>query len=258
MAQRAAFSDLPNELSVPIILSIAHRWVVDDKPSLSRLSRTSRAIHALVRPILFHTVTVTERNITNIRVVPHAFHSTRHLIVNPLTGPTMDIFSSCARSFPGIEAFSGPMAALQLVVFHSDPRRIVATDSVRLDDIPDYIGLERFSRITHLHMANQEAEPVRTGGSGGAWASLKITHILLDIERQRSMKYTTLVTQLLTGAILPRLERLCVRFAQDRTARRFRDIIAMHTGIGRATVSQFFITAAYLPLHRKDVTAGLV
>ncbi|KZV89703.1 hypothetical protein EXIGLDRAFT_695373 [Exidia glandulosa HHB12029] len=230
MTRHATFSDLPNELSVPIIISIAHRWVPNDKTSLSRLSRTSRAIHALVRPILFHTVTITERNITNIRVVPHAFHSTRHLIVKPLSGPAMDIFSSCTRSFPGVEAFSGPMAALQLVVLHSDPRRIVATDSVQLDRIPDYIGLERFSRITHLHMANQDSEPIQNGVPGGAWASLNIAHILLDINGPHvpivpMFKYATLVTQLLTGPILPRLERLCVRFTEAGGTRIFQNYL---------------------------------
>ncbi|KZW03738.1 hypothetical protein EXIGLDRAFT_715803 [Exidia glandulosa HHB12029] len=209
MSGRVTLADLPLELSEYIMSLAAHTWAIDDKPSVASLSRTSRAVHALVQPVLVDTVIMTPYNLSRIRAAAVSFRSTRRLIIDRLYAEKSADYTACARSFPALEMFSGTMGALLVLLSVSKPTRVVLTD--RIATLDHLLGHPGLSNITHIRATITPFVSAETLGLN--WSSLPFSHLMLDVKVERpahvrALFVTRIIPKLLT---LPKLERLCFR-----------------------------------------------
>ncbi|KZV86611.1 hypothetical protein EXIGLDRAFT_840602 [Exidia glandulosa HHB12029] len=176
MSGRVTFADLPLELSEAIILLAARAWAIDDKASVAALSRTSRAVHALVQPILVETVVITASNLSSICAASRPFRTTRRLIVD--AGPGLDAAArkACEHSFPALEMFSGSLPELYAVLEWSRPFYVVMNDNMNL--LYKLFGFDDLSRMTHLR-TNTAIFMDYSESVSQNWPSL--SHLMLDI-----------------------------------------------------------------------------
>ncbi|KZV89688.1 hypothetical protein EXIGLDRAFT_771511 [Exidia glandulosa HHB12029] len=257
MQRRATFADLPVELCERIVLFAAHQWAVQDKKSLARLARASRAIDALVKPILFDSVVISARNVPRIRAVLHMFRSTRVLEVEPgLDRDGWDHLHACSSSFPNIDIFTGPLDAVLILMPRSDPERIVMYDKVYFDALfrPGRLDRGHFSRLTHLRIASRVGTLI-FDTQVDPFESLRLTHIMLDLEHIVPCIVDTV--SLLLGR-LPMLQRLCLLVPTTTRYKQLRDTLELYLPLHRETRVWIAMPAQCDCLHPMDIAYWLV
>ncbi|KZV89694.1 hypothetical protein EXIGLDRAFT_771516 [Exidia glandulosa HHB12029] len=258
MQRGATFADLPVELGERIILLVAYQWAVEDKQSLARLARASRAIHALVRPILFDRVVVSARNVSKIRAVLHMFRSTRTLEVEPglLDDAALVDFYACSSSFPNIDIFTGPLDALLILMPRGNPERIVTRDKFHFDALftPERLDRGHFSRLMHLRIASKVGTLI-VNTQLDSLASLRLTHIMLDLEHIVPCIVDTV--SLLLGR-LPMLQRLCLLVPSTTRYKRLRDTLESYLPLYRETRVWIATPPQANCLHPVDIEYWLV
>lgn len=242
MAQFVRFTDLPFELSAGIVLLAARTYAVDDNQTVASLSSASRAIHALVQPVLLETVTITAANLSRIRAAVHTFGATTRLIVDVPSAEYREDFTACAAGFPTLEMFFGTIAALNVLRPVSNPSRIVLTDDrVYLFRLfppkssatpPHY-----FSRLTHARLTVLPALPRVEKES---WPHLScVSYLMLDVcDTNEAERFVS--TQILTRIVpaflaLPTLKRLCLRLYSYRRADSLRQDLTLAAQTQRET-----------------------
>ncbi|KZV89685.1 hypothetical protein EXIGLDRAFT_838338 [Exidia glandulosa HHB12029] len=257
MQHRATFADLPVELCERIVLFAALQWAVEDKQSLARLARASRAIHALVKPILFDSVVVTARKVSKIHAVLRMFHFTRVLEVEPDLGRVgWDHLHACSSSFPNIDIFTGPLDALLILMPRSNPERIVTRDKVHFDTLftPEWLDRGHFSRLTHLRIASRVGTLI-FDTQVDPFESLRLTHIMLDLEY--TVPWIANTITLLLGR-LPKLQRLCLLVPTATRYKSLRDTLELYLSLHRETRVWIAMPPQCDCLHPMDIAYWLV
>ncbi|KZV89680.1 hypothetical protein EXIGLDRAFT_838334 [Exidia glandulosa HHB12029] len=210
MTVRASFVDLPVELCERIILLAARLYALDDRATLANLSRTSRAIHALVQPIQVETVSLKSPSLAHICAAPHLFLSTRCLLAGELPADEdrarLQSVVKSSNAFSNVELFHGPLLVLDAILCVCRPVRVIAT-SGRLTDSPQMAA--SFSGLTHLRGVRPAffLQFFRTNGDESCRLLSQLSHVIIDSRIHFTDTLIALLSRLLE---LPKLERICL------------------------------------------------
>ncbi|KZV89707.1 hypothetical protein EXIGLDRAFT_771529 [Exidia glandulosa HHB12029] len=153
MQRLATFNDLPVELAERII-RLAALHALNDKAWLALLTRTSRAIHTLVQPILVETVFITAWTLPRIFFFPTLFVSTRHLIVErKCRSEYLRYIVLTTPAFQQIDILCRSACALDILLNVCTPSRVLVTRYPRSEHewtaTPDELD-SHLSRLTHF------------------------------------------------------------------------------------------------------------
>ncbi|KZV89686.1 hypothetical protein EXIGLDRAFT_721113 [Exidia glandulosa HHB12029] len=229
----ATLAEFPVELYEYIILLAARACALDDKPTLAALARASRAIHAIVQPILVDTLLVTTSNLQAILAYAErrVFATTRCLVVEPVAkhGRVDGQEALCRALEDGnlilsaLEMFYGPFDVLCNLAHSTIAKRVVLVPPA-LGGADIWIGelsqqqISHLSSMTHIHGGKDILSLLyATSEYMDLWMTEScLTHAVVVIEPTIEMfdtsRAASMISQLLS---LSRLERLCVRVRQD-------------------------------------------
>ncbi|KZV89682.1 hypothetical protein EXIGLDRAFT_695362 [Exidia glandulosa HHB12029] len=250
MTPDASFGDLPVELAEYILLFAKDLYALRDKSTLANLTRVSRAIHALVQPVIAETVTMDSSNVICVCAEPGAFKATRCLVVSlDLDDAQKHRFCAVLASTPAfgkLELFSGPLSTLYDVLNVCSPTRVVVASLPvpRFGTRLAHEQMQHLSEITHLRGKGLDRllNDVVTsfGGAFGLRTFFpNISHVVFDVDDVLGWRsIVDLLPRLLT---LPKIERVCLRISPNVNGIRFATIQFARTSLSDDAATRLWI-----------------